>query len=229
MQKPTSSEQFLTSFGLRWDTQAQGFELLEASRLSLPLSDLGAMHGAILVERIRSFGQQLLDLQPHLARLGRGMDLLGLDSNLFLRQLEASIAEMLAKSQALLKDQSDASLCVVVTPGDFFSGKQIHGFVHWLPIPWRKLAHWYQFGTTLVRVQYASGAGECWPSNIKSRSRLNYSSRLNRSGRLRGTCGIGRHCCRCKINHSFRCWFTGSLTTTRHQDWHHQAQNQPSM
>jgi len=174
MQTPPSSERFLTSFGLRWDPQAQGFELLEASRLSLPISDLGAMHGAILVERIRSFGKQLVDLQPHITRLRHGMDLLGLDSNLFLRHLETSIAELLAKSRALLSDESDASLCVVVTPGDYFSGKQIHGFVHWLPIPWRKLAHWYQFGTTLVRVQYASGAGECWPSNIKSRSRLNY-------------------------------------------------------
>lgn len=174
MQTPSPSERFQTSLGLRWDSRAQGFEFVEASRLSLPITDLGAMHGAILVERIRSFGKQLVDLQPHKARLRTGMELLGLDANHFLHHLDSSIAQLVGQSKALLSAESDASLCVVVTPGDYFSGKKIHGFVHWLPIPWRKLAHWYQFGTTLVRVQYASGAGECWPANIKSRSRLNY-------------------------------------------------------
>jgi branched-subunit amino acid aminotransferase/4-amino-4-deoxychorismate lyase len=62
----------------------------------------------------------------------------------------------------------------VVTPGDYYCGSELQGFVHWLPIPWKKLANWYQSGTTLVRVQYASGAGECWPANVKTRSRFNY-------------------------------------------------------
>jgi len=191
MQTPSLSERFQTSLGLRWDSRAQGFDFVEASRLSLPITDLGTMHGAILVERIRSFGKQLVDLQPHKTRLRTGMELLGLDANPFLRHFDSSIAQLVGQSKALLSAESDASLCVVVTPGDYFSGKEVHGFVHWLPIPWRKIAHWYQLGTTLVRVQYTSGAGECWPANIKSRSRLNYYlADQNAAGRFEDGLGL---------------------------------------
>lgn len=173
MQSP-SSEKFLASYALRWDSVAVGFEMIESRRISLPASDLGVMHGAILVERARTFGKKIIDLSPHKKRLQAGFETLGIDGRTFLNQLDSSIDELIAKSPTLLNEQSDASLCIVATPGDYYSGHGLQGFVHWLPIPWDKLATWYQQGTTLVRVHYASGAGECWPSNIKTRSRLNY-------------------------------------------------------
>ena len=186
-----SSDRFLNSFALRWDSLAAGFELVEASRLSMAATDLGAMYGAVLVERVRTFARKTFDLQPHKDRLQSGLETLGIDGRDFLKQLGAGIEELIAKSPKLLSEESDASLCIVVTPGDYFSGKRLHGFAHWLPIPWRKLAHWYQSGTTLVRVQYASGAGECWPVNIKSRSRLNYYlADLDASKRFDGGLGL---------------------------------------
>ncbi|MFN9465469.1 MAG: aminotransferase class IV, partial [Planctomycetota bacterium] len=168
------NERFLNSYALQWNPTAKGFEMVRFSGLSMPATDLGAMHGAILVERVRSFGKRILDLEPHKTRLKRGLAALGIEGRSFLHQLDAAIEELTAKSAGILQEETDASLCIVATPGDFFSGKQLHAYAHWLPIPWEKLATWYQNGTTLVRVQYASGAGECWPSNIKTRSRLNY-------------------------------------------------------
>lgn len=173
MQIP-SSERFLSSYALRWDSVANAFDMVECRRLSLPASDLGLMNGAIFVERVRTFGKKLHDLGPHKARLQRGFELLGIDGRDFLNQLDSSVEELIAKSPSLLNEESDASLCIVATPGDFYSGRSLQGFAHWLPIPWGRLANWYQSGTTLVRVHYAAGAGECWPSNIKTRSRLNY-------------------------------------------------------
>ena len=169
-----SNEKFLSSYALRWNPSANGFELVNFSGLTIPVSDLGAMHGAVLVERVRTFGKKILDIQPHKTRLKLGLAALGLEGRSFLQQLDHAMEELIAKSASLLQEETDASLCIVVTPGDFFHGKELHAFAHWLPIPWEKLAKWYQSGTTLVRVQYASGAGECWPSNIKTRSRLNY-------------------------------------------------------
>ncbi len=168
------NERFLNSYALQWNPTAKGFEMVRFSGLSMPATDLGAMHGAILVERVRSFGKRIFDLEPHKTRLKRGLAALGIEGRSFLHQLDAAIEELTAKSAGILQEETDASLCIVATPGDFFSGKQLHAYAHWLPIPWEKLANWYQNGTTLVRVQYASGAGECWPSNIKTRSRLNY-------------------------------------------------------
>ncbi|MFN9465461.1 MAG: aminotransferase class IV, partial [Planctomycetota bacterium] len=168
------NERLLNSYALRWNPSAKGFEMVRFSGLSMPVTDLGAMYGAMLVERVRTFGKKILDLEPHKARLKLGLATLGIEGRSFLHQLDAAVEELIAKSAGILQEETDASLCIVATPGDFFSGKQLHAYAHWLPIPWEKLATWYQNGTTLVRVQYASGAGECWPSNIKTRSRLNY-------------------------------------------------------
>lgn len=168
------NERFLNSYALRWNPSAKGFEMVRFSGLSMPVTDLGAMYGAMLVERARTFGKKILDLEPHKARLKLGLATLGIEGRSFLHQLDAAVEELIAKSAGILQEETDASLCIVATPGDFFSGKQLHAYAHWLPIPWEKLATWYQNGTALVRVQYASGAGECWPSNIKTRSRLNY-------------------------------------------------------
>jgi branched-subunit amino acid aminotransferase/4-amino-4-deoxychorismate lyase len=169
-----SNEKFLNSYALQWNPTAKGFELVTSSGLSIPATDLGTMYGAVLVERTRTFGKKFLDLEPHKNRLKLGLATLGLKEHSFFQQLDHAIEELIANSTSLLKEESDASLCIVVTPGDYFTGRELHAFAHWLPIPWEKLANWYQTGTTLVRVQYASGAGECWPSNIKTRSRLNY-------------------------------------------------------
>ncbi|MFM8216442.1 MAG: aminotransferase class IV, partial [Pirellula sp.] len=131
-------------------------------------------HGATLVERVRTFGRKIPDIKLHKDRLHAGLKALGIQGSSFMLQIDSALEQLIASSATLLNQESDASLCIVVTPGDYYSGTQLQGFIHWLPIPWNKLASWYQSGTTLVRVQYASGAGECWPANIKTRSRLNY-------------------------------------------------------
>ena len=172
--EPTVADRFLASYGLRWDPNMEQFELLHVQNINWSVHDLGCMHGAFLVERIRTFGKRLVDLPPHIERLKRGCEVLGLESSKFFRYLEASIQELLKTSLPLLNDVADASLCIVVSPGDFYRGSSLRAAIHWLPIPWKQLGYWMENGTTLVRVQYASGAGECWPSNIKARSRLNY-------------------------------------------------------
>ena len=173
MQNP-SNQRFLSSYALRWNSSANAFEMVEFDQLAVPASNLGAMTGATLVERIRTFGKKAPEIALHKKRLQEGLQALGIPGKSFLLQIDNAIAQLIDKSASLLHHESDASLCVVVTPGDYFYGKELQGFIHWLPIPWKKLAHWYSSGTTLVRVQYATGAGECWPTNIKTRSRMNY-------------------------------------------------------
>lgn len=173
MQSP-SIQRFLSSYALRWNSSVKAFEMVQFDQLAFPASNLGSMHGATLVERVRTFGRKIPDIKLHKDRLHAGLKALGIQGSSFMVQIDSALEQLIASSATLLNQESDASLCIVVTPGDYYSGTQLQGFIHWLPIPWNKLASWYQSGTTLVRVQYASGAGECWPANIKTRSRLNY-------------------------------------------------------
>ena len=168
------TDAFQNSLALRWDPGLSKFEIRELSKISWPVTNLGCMHGAFLVERARTFGRKFVNLDPHLNRLSLGCDLLGIPFGPFRRQFQSGVESLLSESRTLLESQDDASLCIVVSPGDYYTGQAFQAVVHWLPIPWRTLADWYRHGSTLIRVQYASGAGECWPSDIKSRSRLNY-------------------------------------------------------
>lgn len=168
------TDTFANSLALRWDPSLHQFEIRELSKVAWQATNLGCMHGAFLVERMRTFAGKVSNTKPHLDRLERGCNLLGIPAQPFLRKFQAGLNILLDESRELIESQEDASLCIVVSPGDYFSGPGFHAIVHWLPIPWAMLSHWYQQGTTLVRVQYASGAGECWPSDIKARSRLNY-------------------------------------------------------
>jgi branched-subunit amino acid aminotransferase/4-amino-4-deoxychorismate lyase len=168
------TDSFANSLALRWDPSLHQFEIRELSKIAWQATNLGCMHGAFLVERMRTFAGKVLDTKPHLDRLERGCNLLGIPIQPFLRKFQAGLGVLLEESRDLLESQGDASMCIVVSPGDYFSGAGCHAIVHWIPMPWETLSQWYQHGTSLVRVQYASGAGECWPSDIKARSRLNY-------------------------------------------------------
>ena len=168
------TDAFDNSLALRWDPSLHQFEIRELSKVAWQATNLGCMHGAFLVERMRTFAGKVSNTKPHLDRLERGCELLGIPSQPFLRKFQAVLEVLLEESRDLLESQGDASMCIVVSPGDYFSGAGCHAIVHWMPMPWETLSQWYQQGTSLVRVQYASGSGECWPSDIKARSRLNY-------------------------------------------------------
>lgn len=165
---------FLHSTSLRWEPVASRFEHGTLRDQSWSALDLGALHGAFLVERIRTMGCKLPDITRHLSRLHRGFETLRIDGARLLPAIEQELERLVLCNAALITQQHDVSLVVVVSPGGTLPHRSPNCLMHCSPMPWLRLKHWYDHGTALHRSHWESGAGTCWPGAIKSRSRLNY-------------------------------------------------------
>ena len=171
---------FLNSVGLRWDSRTEGFDELTLHTMSWSVLDYGSLYGSFLVERIRTFGGKLpggmfSTLDRHLHRLSRGLDLLHIDFQAVLPQLPGLLERLIELNRELVDREGDVSLVVVVSPGSMDRSEGgVQCMLHLLPLPWRRMKGWLAEGADLVPTQIASGAGECLPGSIKSRSRLNY-------------------------------------------------------
>lgn len=171
---------FLNSIGLRWDARTERFDESTLHAMSWSLLDYGVLYGAFLVERIRTFGGKLpgglfSTLDRHLNRLSHGIDLLRIDFHSVLPQLRDMLERLIALNRELVDREGDVSLVVVVSPGSMESSEgRVQCILHLLPLSWRRMRVWLTEGADLVPTQIASGAGDCLPGSIKSRSRLNY-------------------------------------------------------
>jgi branched-subunit amino acid aminotransferase/4-amino-4-deoxychorismate lyase len=80
---------------------------------------------------------------------------------------------LLTKNQAWLKPEGDASLVVVASPGH--SGEDQPTFMMYLePLPKGLLRRRYENGVPLVVSSVRNVPSSCWPTHIKTRSRLHY-------------------------------------------------------
>ncbi len=178
----------LNSIAFRWDTEQQQFVETTLGALSFSVMDLGAMHGAILVERLRTFGGQIRQWNEHADRLSLGARALGVPLPWDSQELRVSCERLIARNReqvqgSLVRGMSrDMSVVILVSPGNAELGLgQCNTMLHVLPLPWERLRTWYTQGTRLRQSPWMNGAGQCWPAELKARSRLNYflSDRLN--------------------------------------------------
>lgn len=171
---------FLNSIGLRLDPLSGKFVESTLQELSWSVLDYGTLYGAFLVERIRTFGGTLpggafSTLERHLHRLSHGCELLHIDFQSIIPKLREMLERLIAINRELVAREGDVSLVVVVSPGSMDRAEgSVQCMLHLLPLPWRRMRVWLSVGANLVPTQIASGAGECLPGSIKSRSRLNY-------------------------------------------------------
>ena len=68
---------------------------LPASQASVSVWDGGFVQGTTVAEQLRTFGGKLFQLQAHIERLARSLELVGIDPGLSLQRL-AEIAQELA-------------------------------------------------------------------------------------------------------------------------------------
>lgn len=132
--------------------------------------DLGTLQGATIVERLRTAGGKVLDVQLHLDRLNVGL------RQLSVRLPEAwKCADIIQQCAArnLRGEERDLSIVVVASPGR--AGVATPSLiVHAAAIPWKRLASWYDGGQHLSIATARNVPSECWPVGIKTRSRLHY-------------------------------------------------------
>jgi branched-chain amino acid aminotransferase len=164
----------LNSIGLRWNHTTGQYDALPYEALAWPVHDLGATHGAFVVERIRTFGGKSHADSAHWERLARGLEMLGLQSPSRIDAIRAAVGQLCHLNEDWIRHQRDTSIVVVVSPGSHMMDPTFESILHLQPLPWKRLKSWYEVGTPLISSPWETGAGHCWPAFTKSRSRLNY-------------------------------------------------------
>lgn len=165
---------------------------LPFSQVQLPPYDAGFVQGTTVGEQLRTLGGKLYRLDEHLRRLRRSLDIIGVTPSVSLGTL-AEIARSVARyNHALLAAGDDLGLSILVTPGIYsaFACGATGGplvIVNTYPLAFHLFAEQFDRGQALVVTRTRQVPAECWPVELKCRSRMHYyladrEARLQESG-----------------------------------------------
>ena len=152
-----------------------------AAQAAVPVYDAGFMLGATVSEQLRTFAGRLFRLDDHLARLARSLAIVGVEPGLKLDELAQIADELVAHNHRLLTVGDDLeAVDVFVTPGAlchaYAPGPSTGPTVglHTYPLPFQLWAGKYVAGESLVVPDVRQVPAECWPAELKCRSRMHY-------------------------------------------------------
>ena len=152
---------------------------IDASHAAIPVWDAGLVLGTTISEQLRSFGGKLFELEKHLTRLTRSLRLVGIPLPEPAETIADIATRLLAHNLAGLPTGTDLGLAILVTPGPY--GTLASGIpagptlcLHTYPLPYALWARQYELGQALVVTKIRQVPPECWPREIKCRSRMHY-------------------------------------------------------
>ena len=169
-------------------------EWIPAGDLHLPVIDVGFVQGVTVAEQLRTFGGKLFQLDAHLQRLARSLEIVGvaLSHNVVespsvespsvespsVESLGTYATELAARNHANLAPGDDLGLCIFVTPGDYATYTGVPATprvgMHTYPVPFRLWASKYESGQLLSIPTVRQVPANCWPAELKCRSRMHY-------------------------------------------------------
>jgi branched-subunit amino acid aminotransferase/4-amino-4-deoxychorismate lyase len=147
-------------------------EWVPSAQLSIPVGDLGFLLGATVTERLRTFRGQIFRMDEHLARLRRSLAIIGMDSSSIVEQVAKAVPEFLRRNEGLIESEDDWSVIAFATPG---AGAGLPTVcVHGYPLPFRNWATQFDTGVPVVISSIRQVPPNCWPAELKCRSRMHY-------------------------------------------------------
>lgn len=149
------------------------------SQATIPVYDLGFVLGVSIGEQLRTFAGRIFHLEGHLARLEHSLGVIGVPVPPR-DDLAAACEEIVRRNHALLDPADDLGLAMIVTPGPSASfappeaepGPTV--CLHTYPLPFFQWAEKYATGQRLVVTDVRQVPSDCWPSDLKCRSRMHY-------------------------------------------------------
>ena len=144
--------------------------------LSIPVSDPGFAMGITITERLRTFAGRVWRQAEHVRRLGRSAEIVGIDASVA-DELDNAITEFMKRHETLRTagkrddTEDDWAIVAFATPG---VGGEPTRVVHGFPLPFKQWAHQYTKGVTLRTRDHRQTPGNCWPAELKCRSRMHY-------------------------------------------------------
>jgi branched-chain amino acid aminotransferase len=144
-----------------------------SSELRIPVDDTGFLLGATVTERLRTFRGQPFRLDEHMRRLRGSLAIVGLNSDEITEQVARAVPEFLRRNQDLIAADDDWSVVAFATPG--VAGSQTSTVcVHGNPLPFRLWAPQFETGLPVVVSSIRQVPTNCWPAELKCRSRMHY-------------------------------------------------------
>ena len=141
--------------------------------LVIPMNDLGFAMGATVVERLRTFNGKVFCLDEHLQRMSGSLEIIGVEAQGVIDTLRKVIPECAKRNFAQLAEGDDIGISVVVTPRAGSTGPATVS-VCAMPLPFEQLATAYSDGVHVVVSDVRQVPGNCWPTQLKCRSRMHY-------------------------------------------------------
>jgi branched-chain amino acid aminotransferase len=154
-------------------------EFLPAEQLSIPIYDSGFILGVTISEQLRTFGGKLFALDRHLERLARSLEIIGLDPGMSYSQIGDAARELAANNHALLATGDDLGCTILVSPGANASlappgEDRPRVRIHTQPLAFSAWHRSYNEGVALATVSIRQTPANCWPPELKCRSRMHY-------------------------------------------------------
>jgi branched-chain amino acid aminotransferase len=143
------------------------------NELRLPIGDLGFRQAATAVERLRTYGGAVFQLDAHLDRWQRTIDAIGIEGLPLRPAIEILTGELIGRNQAFNDAVGDFGITMFATPGGHRGDSPTFG-MHLNAIDHAMVRRRRQRGQTLVVTDISQPPSNCWPRGIKVRSRLHY-------------------------------------------------------
>jgi branched-chain amino acid aminotransferase len=151
---------------------------LPASQATLPIDDAGFVMGATVTEQLRTFKGRLFRTERHLERLRHSLDICGIKPPIEVAEFGRIADELAARNHPLISSGDDLGLSIFVTPGAYpaIAGRESPPTVglHTFPLAFSRWAKGYRDGVSLVTTSIQQVPPQCWPAELKCRSRMHY-------------------------------------------------------
>lgn len=156
-------------------------KFVPAAQATVAVTDSGFVQGVTVAEQLRTFRGRLFRLEQHLQRLGRSLQIVGVDPGIQLSTLAEIAQRLTAHNHRLLEQGDDLGLSIFITPGTYgtflrkaaAAPESMIG-LHTYPLPFYQWADIYDRGQTLVVTSTQQVPSSCWPPELKCRSRMHY-------------------------------------------------------
>lgn len=148
-------------------------EIISRNDLTVDVKDLGFMMGTTISERLRTFSGNLFELDAHLRRLQQSLDITGYSLSQPLTEIQKAAKSLVSANHNLLETGSDLGLAILVTPGNAGT-KQSTLMMYTDELPFTQMKQWYNHGVALQVSDHRQVPANCWPSELKCRSRMHY-------------------------------------------------------
>ena len=153
-------------------------EFISADQLVVRPQDMGFMLGVTVAEQLRTFKGKLFEVEPHMKRLQRSLEIVGI-AGVDTTALATAADKIIEHNYRLLEPSLDLGLTIFVTPGLYPTyapeGERHPNIgIHSYPLPFSLWAKKYETGQSCEIVSVTQVSQTSWPRDLKCRSRMHY-------------------------------------------------------